>query len=367
VIARRRLTALGCLAAIAALAGLLTAAARDDERGAGSAPAPDTPRSPPRPIEQDVGELLVMSFDGTTAPEFIHRRLLRREGTGVILFAKNAPDAGSLRALTRELQRSAGGRVLVATDQEGGAIRTLPFAEPRAGQPEAGSPGAAAAAARAGARDLRALGVNVVLAPVADVAGAPDSVVAARAYPGDVPGAVGAAVRSLRGSGVAATLKHFPGIGAATANTDDGPVTIEAARPELEERDLPPFRAGIDAGAPLVMASHALYPAFDRDRIASQSRALLVSLLRERLGFRGVVVTDSIEAQAVLARSGVAEAAERSVEAGADLVLMTGSGSWNLVQPRLVRRARRDAQFRARVREAAARVRRLKRTIGLPR
>jgi beta-N-acetylhexosaminidase len=115
------------------------------------------------------------------------------------------------------------------------------------------------------------------------------------------------------------------------------------------------------------MASHALYPAFDRDRIASQSRALLVSLLRERLGFRGVVVTDSIEAQAVLARSGVAEAAERSVEAGADLVLMTGSGSWNLVQPRLVRRARRDAEFRARVREAAARVRRLKRTIGLPR
>ena len=121
----------------------------------------------------------------------------------------------------------------------------------------------------------------------------------------------------------------------------------------------------MSAGVPLVMSSHALYTALDRDRIASQSEAVLGDLLRGELGFDGVVVTDSIEARAVLARSGVAEAAERSVEAGADLVLMTGSGCWNQVQPRLLRRARRDPAFRRKVHRAAARVIALKRELGL--
>jgi beta-N-acetylhexosaminidase len=92
---------------------------------------------------------------------------------------------------------------------------------------------------------------------------------------------------------------------------------------------------------------------------------VLGGLLRDELGFQGAVVTDSIEAQAVLARSDVAEAAIRSVEGGADLVLMTGSGSWNLVHPALLERAERDPAFAARVREAARRVGELKRRLGL--
>jgi beta-N-acetylhexosaminidase len=116
---------------------------------------------------------------------------------------------------------------------------------------------------------------------------------------------------------------------------------------------------------PLVMASHALYPAFDPRRIASQSPAVIDGLLRERLGFRGAVVTDSIEADAVLGRSPVAVAAERSIAAGADLVLMTGSASWKLAFPHLLRRARRSRAFRGRVERAAARVLRLKRALGL--
>jgi beta-N-acetylhexosaminidase len=98
-------------------------------------------------------------------------------------------------------------------------------------------------------------------------------------------------------------------------------------------------------------------------RIASQSRRIVTGLLRDRLGFEGVIVTDSMEAQAVLARSGVADAAERSVRAGADLVLMTGSASWNDVFPRLLAEARRDRRFRARIRESAARVLALKRQL----
>jgi beta-N-acetylhexosaminidase len=128
-------------------------------------------------------------------------------------------------------------------------------------------------------------------------------------------------------------------------------------------RDLVPFRAAIAAGVPLVMLSHASYPALDENRIASQSKPIATGLLRRRLGFDGVVVTDSLEAAAVLARSNVATAAERSIRAGADLILMTGSASWNDVFPRLLAVARRDEAFRARIRDAAARVLALKKAL----
>jgi beta-N-acetylhexosaminidase len=111
------------------------------------------------------------------------------------------------------------------------------------------------------------------------------------------------------------------------------------------------------------MLSHASYPELDSRRIASQSRPIVTELLRERLGFQGVIVTDSLEAQAVLARSGVADAAQRSIRAGADLILMTGSASWNDVFPRLLSAARADPAFRARIRASAARVLALKRTL----
>jgi beta-N-acetylhexosaminidase len=111
------------------------------------------------------------------------------------------------------------------------------------------------------------------------------------------------------------------------------------------------------------MLSHASYPAVDERRIASQSRPIVTDLLRKRLGFEGVIVTDSLEAAAVLARSGIADAAERSIRAGADLILMTGSASWNVVFPRLLAEARRDRAFRKRIRESAARVLALKRAL----
>ena len=372
--ARRRLYALCGAAVVAALAGVIAGSDRGEEEprpGAAREPADQRPRTEPAvdrlSLERQVGQLLVMSFDGTQAPEYIHRRLRRGEGAGVILFGKNTPDAGALRALTARLQRSARGGALVATDQEGGTIRSVAFAPPEASQGATPTPEAARESAAAGARALRGLGVNVNLAPVADVA-VPGSVLSGRAYPGGagaVSRLVEASVRAHARERVAATVKHFPGLGRASENTDDAPVTIGAARAELERSDLPPFRAASRAGVPLVMTSHALYPAYDRDRIASQSRELVTRVLRDRLAFEGAVVTDSIEAEAVTARSNIAVAAERAVAAGTDLVLMTGSGSWNEVYPWLVRRARASPRFRARVREAAGRVVALKRRLGL--
>ncbi len=369
---RRRLMALVAVGVVAVLAVVLGVAigAGDDtptrEPNLGSAPSPPAPQLP---LPQAVGQTLVMAFDGTSPPEYIRRRMRNGEGAGVILFGGNVSDAAQLRRLTRAVQRSARGGALVMTDQEGGEIRNVPFAGPVAGQSAQSTAQAAGAAAAEAARGLRRGGVNVNLAPVVDVEPASGGgALPGRLYPGsarEVAAATTAALRSHARARVAATVKHFPGLGRATVNTDDGSATIDATRAEIEATDLEPYRAAVAANAPLVMAGHALYPAFDRERIASQSRVLLTDVLRDQLGFRGVTVTDSIEAQAVLDRSGVATAAIRSIEAGADIVLMTGSGSWNLVYPRLLSRARRDPAFAARVRESARRVLELKRRLGL--
>jgi beta-N-acetylhexosaminidase len=270
----------------------------------------------------------------------MRRRLRAEETVGAVLFAPNVSDAAGTRRLTAAIQRAADGDALVMTDQERG-IRQIPFA--------------------ASAEELAKAGVNVNLAPVADVA-QPGSVMAGRTFTTDVPGNVVAASRDLLDAAVLPTVKHFPGFGRATENTDDAAVTIDASRAELDT-DLEPFRAAIDADAPLVMASHALYPALDGEHIASQSPAILDDLLRGELGFDGVVMTDSLEAEAVLARSSVEVAAERSLAAGADLLLMTGRGSWIRVFPHLLDRARRSPALRARIAESAARVRRLRSTL----
>jgi beta-N-acetylhexosaminidase len=173
---------------------------------------------------------------------------------------------------------------------------------------------------------------------------------------------VEAAVRGWRAGGVAPTLKHFPGLGGATVNTDDGPATVSRSRAQLDA-DLAPFRAGIAAGAPLVMVSSAVYTALDPNRIAAQSPAVIEGLLRRQLGFKGVAVTDSLEAAAVRAVGDVETAAVASVAAGMDLILTTGRGSYIHVYRALLARARADRAFRARVRQSAARVLALRETL----
>jgi beta-N-acetylhexosaminidase len=366
----RRLAALGAGALVAFIAGVGVGAGAD---GGGDQPAAASQTAQQRrlaaareavdrlTLRQQVGQVTISSFQGTRRPEYLRRRLRARETAGVILFGANGGSLAQWRALTRSLQQAAGGRALVMVDQEGGDIRTVAPVGPASSQPFQGPPASVRRTARKTARGLRGAGVNVNLAPVADVP-RPGSVTATRSFAGDERGIAArtrAAVRGLRDGGVAATAKHFPGLGGATVNTDDGPSTVRTPI----RRDLVPFRAAVDEAVPLVMLSHASYPALDSRRIASQSRAIVTGLLRRRLGFEGVIVTDSLEAAAVLARSEIAEAAERSIRAGADLILMTGSATWNEVYPRLLQEARRDPAFRSRIREGAARVLALKRAL----
>ena len=314
-------------------------------------------------LEQQVGQLLVLSFPGTTSPEYVREALRDRRVAGVILFGGNIVSPSQLRALTSDLRRQ-GGRPLVAVDQEGGSVRRLPWAGPLLAQPDQLRRGTVRADAAAAARKLRAAGVTVTLAPVADVPSVAGSALARRAFSRDPDGtsaAVRAAVRGWRSGGIASTAKHFPGLGAAPANTDDALVTIRRSRAALDAVDLPPFAAAIEAGIPLVMVGHARYPALDRNRIASQSRPIIEGVLREELLFRGVVVTDSMEARSSLATGSITTVSERAVRAGADLLLLTGRGSYRPVYDHLLAIARSSPGFRARVRESATRVLALKR------
>ncbi|MEO8687034.1 MAG: glycoside hydrolase family 3 N-terminal domain-containing protein [Solirubrobacteraceae bacterium] len=377
--ARRRLVALSAAALLALVVGIVIGAGAGDEHSPAPAKRPaGTSAAKPRAaavgaagklsLARQAGQLVVMRFNGPGPPAYVPRALRAGRAAGVILFKDNVASRSDLERLTTTLQRAAGGSALVSTDQEGGAIRNLPWARPVAGQAATATPERATADARGAAHDLRAAGINVNLAPVADVGASAGSVMRGRAFPGDaeqVAALTAAAVRGYRGTRVAATVKHFPGLGAAAANTDDEPVSLTRTPEQLLGEDLPPFRAAIKARVPLVMASHALYPSLDPNAIASQSRYVLHRLLRERLGFGGVVITDSLEARAVTDRAGPAVPGVRAARAGADLILTTGAGSHLQVLWAIIAEARRAPAFRRRVAESAARVLALKRDLGL--
>lgn len=368
---RRRAALLGAAAAAFAAGAALGARAGGDEVAVRevarvvvvTATPTATPTPTPTPaavdrlsLEQQVGRLVVLRFQGTTAPSYVRRALHNGWAAGAILFRDNIASPTQLRSLTRALRRSgrAGGATpLICTDQEGGAIRNLAWAPPAAAQ--AGQvPGRDA---RAAARALKAAGLNVTLAPVADVPSVAGAAMSGREFSRDPQRAATATRAAIGGwlaGGVAPTAKHFPGLGGATVNTDFGPATIAGGAPT--RADLAPFEAAIAAEVPLVMSSHARYPRLDERRIASQSPAILEDLLRDRLGYEGVVMTDSIEAKAALATGSVEQIALRSIRAGNDIVLTTGQGSWIRVYRALLAEARSSRVFRARVRTSAARV-----------
>jgi beta-N-acetylhexosaminidase len=349
-------------ASIAALALVVALVAPGSDGAHGAPPAVDR-----LTLEQQVGQLIVLSFTGTSPPAYVREILRERRAAGVILFGRNISSPPQLRALTAALR--SGGSPLIAVDQEGGAVRRLPWAPPVASELEQVVRGTVGSDAEAAARALRSVGVTVSLAPVADVPSVSGAALASRAFSSDssvVAAAVGDAVRGWRAGGVAATAKHFPGLGGTRANTDAAIVTIRRPRAALDAVDLPPFAAAVAAGVPLVMVGHARYPALDRARIASQSRPIIEGILRDELGFRGVVVTDSMEARASLATGGIEKVSERAIRSGADLLLLTGRGSYEPVYRHLLAVAERSAAFRERVRESAARVLALERRGARP-
>jgi beta-N-acetylhexosaminidase len=284
-------------------------------------------------VRELVGQRFVVAMGGTSPSAALLGRVRRGEVGGVILFGANVTSPTRLRRLTTTLQRTAREAkrppLLIATDQEGGRVRRLPWAGPLLSTTDLGRlrPARIAAEAAAAGKALRLAGVNVDLAPVADVPLAASFLALEQRTFASTPAAVSEAAvafaQGLAGERVAAAVKHFPGIGRATRNTDRAAVEITATRAQILARDLPPFRSAIAAGVPLVMISNATYPALDTKPAAWSTR--IQSLLRQELGFDGVTISDALDGAASTRGRTLLSVAVLVARAGVDLLLLTGS------------------------------------------
>jgi len=285
---------------------------------------------------QRAGQRVIFSYPGATPPASLLDQISAGEAGGVIFFGENITSLDQIAGVIAQLKAANDASpvrspLLLMTDQEGGIVRRLPgepvLSEKQVG--ESADPVSEAAAAGTGAgENLAGVGMNVNLAPVLDVfrqAGNFDDEFG-RSYSMD-PNACaecGAAmITAQQKLNVAATAKHFPGLGAATVdqNTDLGPVTLDVPLADLRSIDELPFRSAIAAGVRMVMTSWAVYPALDPKLPSGLSPTIVQGELRRRLKFRGVTITDALEAGAIAAFGTPAQCGVLAARAGMDVLL----------------------------------------------
>ncbi|CAL9427810.1 Beta-hexosaminidase [Streptomyces sp. enrichment culture] len=326
-------------------------------------------------LTRDALTVLQPGFTGTTAPDWLLRRL--GEGLATVgLFGRNITSPEQLAALTARL-RAERDDVLVAIDEEGGDVTRL---EARTGSSFPGNHALGAVddveltrgvAAELGRR-LAACGVNFDWAPSADVNSDPGNpVIGVRSFGADpalVARHTAAYVTGLQSAGVAACTKHFPGHGDTAVDSHLALPRIDADPDVLAERELAPFRAAIAAGTRAVMSAHILVPALDPDHPATLSRRILTGLLRDELGYDGLIVTDGMEMRAVSATYGIERGSVLALAAGADAICVGGGladeGTVRRLRDALVAAVRAGDLPEERLAEAAERVRALARAMA---
>lgn len=337
------------MAAIAA--GAAAGAAREDPSAPRAAAAAPTRAA----LDRAIGQHIVTSFAGTGPDAQILR--LARQGRigGVILFGPNIRSVAQVRRAVSRLQAAAraGGHppLIVAVDQEGGAVKRFRSLPPRRTPRAMRTPAVALAEGRATGAALKRAGVNVDLAPVADVTGDRRSFLYPRSFAS--PTLACAFARGLKAGGVLPTLKHFPGLGGAPQNTDDAAVTLRTPRATLVRRAAA-YRSCGDAG--LVMVNSARYAALGPG--PAVLRPATYALLRD-LDVEAPTITDALQAQALASYTRVPT---RAVRAGADLLLSTGSQDAAAdIYLGLAGASRRGELGAARIMAGAERIARLKR------
>ncbi len=289
----------------------------------------------PSALRHRIGQLLIAGFDGTAIPVEL-RALAREFGLGgVILFARNIVEPEQVAELAFEAIRLVPDvPVWVSVDQEGGRVARLkaPFTEwpPMATLGRSGDVALAERFAGALAAELRAVGVTLDYAPVLDIHTNPKNPVIgdrALAETADEVARLGRAiVQGLQNGGVAACGKHFPGHGDTSTDSHLELPLVEHAPDRLRAVEFLPFRAAIDAGVAAIMTAHVLVPSLDETRPSTLSRRTVQGLLREELGYEGVILSDDLEMKAIAAAYAVPAAAVHAVAAGCDGVLIC-SGS----------------------------------------
>jgi beta-N-acetylhexosaminidase len=289
--------------------------------------------APKRPtLAQLVGQHLLVRMQGTTPSADFLGRVGRGEIGGVVLFQDNG-NAAQLPPLIAKLQAAAhaGGQLplLIATDQEGGIVKRLP-GPPTLAPRSMTSATVAHAQGLATGRYLRGLSINTDLAPVLDVPASPSAFITPRAFSpsADLVASRGVAfAQGVTAAGVAATVKHFPGLGRVNESTDSAPATVTASAAAFA-RDLRPFKRAIAAHVPALMVGTAAYPAFGDSLPAACSPGVVTKLLRETLHYNGVALSDDLDTPGVSRRIRPLQAAVRAVKVGIDMVYIAGpSGS----------------------------------------
>jgi beta-N-acetylhexosaminidase len=380
--------------ALASLALVASLTACQGEDGDGEEPAPDeaaasaTPTVPPTPSEELglvegwgpdraeldraaeavrrmrlpalAGQVIVAEWSGTAAPVDLVRRL---HLGGVIAFDSNVVSAEQVRAVNTRLTRRVGRRwpLFLGVDQEGGVVERLRGAATRF--PTFMSAGAAGDVAltelayAASGAELRGLGFTVDFAPDADVTSGPgDPTIGSRAassYPSTVAEHVVAAATGFAASGVLPVVKHFPGHGSVPGDSHLTLPVQAKSRKELEATDLVPFRSAVEAGLPAVMIGHLDVRAIDPGVPSSLSRKVVTGLLRQELGFGGLVVTDALDMAGVTRGRDPGRVAVQALRAGSDVLLMPPAPA--VARAAVVRAVRSGALPRRRLEQAAAR------------
>lgn len=285
-------------------------------------------------LTEKVGQMVMIGVQGTDLTDDSKFMLRQFHIGGVLLFDRNLESAEQAKALVAHLQDYAQGGeahqkvpLFIGIDEEGGdVVRGKSFIAPPPSQLEIGQTGDPTEAGRSAEKTgkaLKALGINVNFAPVADV-GSPDR----RSFSKDatkVTSFVGRAADGYETAGIFYALKHFPGIGKGRVDSHKEVSTVDASMQTLEAEDLAPFQKMIETRKPesmFILVSHLIYPAIDAEHSASQSRAVVTDLLREKMGYQGIIITDDMEMGAVANHAPYRQLGVNAVKAGVDIVMV---------------------------------------------
>jgi beta-N-acetylhexosaminidase len=312
-----------------------------------------------------VGQLLVVGFDGTEVTHVLAEMLARIQPAGVILFARNIVNAQQTYQLLKDCQAQVSQPIFTAVDFEGGRVdRFRNVTGPAPSAAEVFASGDRKLFRKHGqliGKICAALGFNVDFAPVLDLAfEASRKVMSSRAFSTD-PKAVALYAREflagLKSSGVIGAGKHFPGLGEGNLDSHHDLPVIKKTLAKLWEEDLAPYRL-IKRELPMVLVNHANYPAITRDRLpASLSKYWISEVLRRKIGYGGLIVSDDLEMSGVLKAAPMHEAATRFIAAGGDLCLICHEQAGiEQAYETMLRKAEREARFRRRVVESVRRV-----------
>lgn len=286
-------------------------------------------------LEEKIGQMLMFAFHGTSYNEQLDYQLKKLNVGGIIYFARNIDNnLEKVRELNENIQKNSKYPVFIGTDQEGGMVTRInnitPF--PGAMTLSATNTNISDICFYEGC-DLKKLGFNMNFAPVADVNNNPlNPVISSRSYSDDskvVSKYVNEAVEGYEKANILSTLKHFPGHGDVSVDSHLSMPHVDKSKEELEKIELYPFKEAIKNGVEGIMAAHILYKAFDKKHPATLSRKIIKDYLRGKLGYKGLVITDSLTMGAIQANFKTEEIIESCVNAGVDIMMFCGKAELN--------------------------------------